>query len=148
MLFPDSNKESLQNIATKDLATAEIQSSLIGVKEYGQKEVTKFVEERLTVNNGNLFPEVGIHASLRKQNVATFAILYSFKKPGKDKDKNTILKVDRSVLHQMITVYEAGRQVDLRSIMMHELIPVPVSLAEMNGSLRTGNKYILGEVLT
>lgn len=32
--------------------------------------------------------------------------------------------------------------------MKHELLPVPISLAEMNGSLRTGNKSVLADKLT
>ena len=48
----------------------------------------------------------------------------------------------------MLTAYEAGRDVDLRSILKHELMPVPVSLAEKDGTLRTGNKSILADCLT
>ena len=44
--------------------------------------------------------------------------------------------------------YEASRPVDLPAILKHELLPVPISLAEMNGMLRTGNKSILAEKLT
>ena len=33
-------------------------------------------------------------------------------------------------------------------MLKHELLPVPLSLAEMNGSLRTGNKSILAGVIT
>ena len=48
----------------------------------------------------------------------------------------------------MITAYQAGRDVDLPATPKHELMPVPVSLAEMNGTLRTGNKSVLAEILT
>jgi hypothetical protein len=34
------------------------------------------------------------------------------------------------------------------SVLKHELLPVPVSLAEMNGTLRTGNKSVLPDILT
>ena len=44
--------------------------------------------------------------------------------------------------------YEAGRPVDLASVLKHELLPVSLSLSEMNGDLRSGNKAILGDVLT
>jgi len=37
---------------------------------------------------------------------------------------------------------------NLPAVLKHELLPVSLSLAEMNGTLRTGNKAILAEVLT
>ncbi|KAL5015621.1 hypothetical protein ScPMuIL_007291, partial [Solemya velum] len=52
-------------------------------------------------------------------------------KDSKNKDKKTILKADRNVL-RLVMAYEAGRSVDLRSILKYELLPVPVSLVEMN----------------
>ena len=64
------------------------------------------------------------------------------------KDQKTVMKADRNVLRRLITSYEAGRSVDLSSVLKHELLPVPVSLAEMNGTLRTGNKSELANVVT
>ena len=58
------------------------------------------------------------------------------------------MKVDRNILLRLITAYESGRPVDLENILKHELLPVPVSLAEMNGTIRTGTKSILAEILT
>ena len=43
---------------------------------------------------------------------------------------------------------KAGREVDLRTVLSHELIAVPLSLAETNGKLRTGQKAVLSNVLT
>ena len=51
------------------------------------------------------------------------------------------------VSHKFET-YEAGRAVDLHQILQYELMPVPISLAAMNGSLLTGNKSLLADVLT
>ena len=48
----------------------------------------------------------------------------------------------------LITAFEGGCEVDLKSVLSHELMPVPLSLAEMNGSLRTGSKSILIDKLT
>ena len=58
------------------------------------------------------------------------------------------MKADRNVLRRPITSHDAGRSVDLSSVLKHELLPVPVSLAEMNGPLRTGNKSELANVVT
>ncbi|KAG1714185.1 hypothetical protein GQR58_001811 [Nymphon striatum] len=93
-------------------------------------------------------PDVPIHASLHRSNAKTFASLYEMVKNTKDKDKRTILKADRNVLQRLVTAYEAGRPVDLPSVLKHELLPVPVSLAKMNGTIRTGNKSVLADRLT
>ena len=47
-----------------------------------------------------------------------------------------------------MTAYKAGRQVNLEQILQHELMPVPISLASTNGNLHTGNKSLLGDLLT
>ena len=78
----------------------------------------------------------------------TFAILYQVVKHTKDRDQKTVMKADRNVLRRQITSYETGRLVDLSSVLKHELLPLPVSLAEMNGTLRTGNKSELANVVT
>ena len=52
------------------------------------------------------------------------------------------------MLKRLIIVYEAGCKVDLHSVLKYELMPVPVALAEMNGSLRTGQKSVLADVIT
>ena len=69
-------------------------------------------------------------------------------KHTKDRDQKTVMKADRNVLRRLITSYEAGRSVDLSSVLKHELLPVPVSLAELNGTLRTGNNSELANVVT
>ena len=84
---------------------------------------------------------------MKRHNAPTFAKLYTVRKDSKENDKNVIMKVDRNVLQRLITAYEAGREVDLQSVLKHELMPVSISLAEMNGSLRTGNKSVLGDIL-
>ena len=50
-------------------------------------------------------------------------------------------------MYRLVTAYEARREVDLPAILQHELMPVPVSLAEIDGTMRTG-KSILVDVLT
>ena len=142
-----SEIDTLKNIATKDLATDSIQDSLLHAKEHGQEEVRKFVRNRLIKNTQNDKPDVSIHERLHKNRSPTFANLYEVVKDTKDKSNKSIMKADRNVLQRLITAYESGRPVDLPSVLKHELLPVPLSLAEMNGALRTGNKSILEDVL-
>ena len=58
------------------------------------------------------------------------------------------MKTDRNFLQRLVTCYAAGRNIDLSAILKQELMPVPVSLAEMNGKLRSGNKSQLADILT
>ena len=79
----------------------------------------------------------------------TFVSLYEptrSLKTGKEKEK--IIRADRLVLQRLLTAYEAGRSINLSEILKHELLPVPVALAEINGHLRTGSKAILVQAIT
>ena len=62
--------ESLHSIATKDVATPEIQLSLLSAEELGQSKLDTFVEERL-VNSTVKFRD-----RLQKSNPLTFKSLY------------------------------------------------------------------------
>ena len=66
---------------------------------------------------------------------------------SREKEKDIILKANRTVLQRLITAYGAGRSVDMQMVMQHELVTVPSALAEMNGQLRTGARSILADVL-
>ena len=138
---PPEHPTCLYNIATKDLVTDEIQVLLLNVKELGQQHMNKFVEQRLATAFQQLqdeSPEVKFWNTMHKNNAPTFDNLYQVVKSSKEKDKATILRAERNVLQRLIIAYEAGCKVDLHSVLKYESMPVPVALAEMNGSLRTG----------
>ena len=143
-LFTNEGEE-LQNIATKDLATAEITNDLLNVTEKGQTQLMRFVEERLQPCNRRI---VKFRDPLQKNNAKTFAALYGAEKKQPCSKKEKVLKADRSVLQRLVTAYEAGRKVNLNEILCHELLPVPIAIAEVSGELRTGDKSILCQVLT
>ena len=130
--------ESLHSIATKDVATPEIQQSLLSAEELGQSKLDTFVEERL-VNSTVKFRD-----RMQKSNPLTFKSLY--KVSNRDaKGKVTILKADRTILQQLATAFQAGRKVDLHHVLQHELMNIPISIANCDGSLRTGSKAILAD---
>ena len=143
----DAPKDILWNIATKDLASDEIQWSLLSASNLGQEEVIKFVRDRILNPPASEEPPASFYDPIKRQNAPTFESLYEIPKKGNDKEKKTVVKADRNILVRLITAYQSGRQVDLPKILSHELFPVPLSLAEINGSLRTGNKSILIEKL-
>lgn len=55
--------------------------------------------------------------------------------------RKTVLQVDKRILCCLVTVYEFRSEVKMQAILNHELMPVPLSLAEIiSHNLRTGNK--------
>ena len=148
--------ECLYNIATKDLATEEIQKSLLSAKHLGQQQVEGFVNQRLiepfrpaqqSEEQGKVKPMVHFSDTMHRNNPPTFDNLYHVAKGSKEKNKNIIFRADRNVLQRLLVACQAGREVDLLSVLSHEWMPVPVSLAEMNGRLRTGQKAVLTNIL-
>ena len=133
--------EVLQNAATKDQATQKVSDSLLNARNLGQKQLESFVSERLIEKT------VSLRATLSKNKAPTFASLYNVTQKSRDSEKSSIVKVDRNVMKRLITAYEAGRDVNLAEVLQHELMPVPVSIAELNGNLKSGTKANLGDVL-
>ena len=139
-----TGSEILENIATKDQATMEITNALLHANELGQKQVEKFVEERL-IKTEEGSPSKPFSDPMIKNKALTFSNVYDVPKVMDQKGKT--LKADRSLLQRLVIAYEGGRKVDLEEILQHELLPVPISLAEMNGNLRTGQKSLLADEL-
>ena len=78
-----------------------------------------------------------LYDTIHKNNAPTFQSLNA-QKQSKEKDRKTIQKVDRTVPQRLITAFQAGRSVDLDEVMQHELMDVPLTLATVEGKLRTG----------
>ncbi len=85
---------------------------------------------------------------LPKNKVLTFASLYTVEKEHTDKGKQIVVKVDKYILQRLITAYKAGREVHLKNILQHELMPVSVALATTNGKLLPTNKSVIADILT
>ena len=141
---PDSHN-TLQNIVIKDLLTIEIQEALLEARNKGQEQLNLFITERLLPMEER---KVKFTDPIRKNKPFTFSSLYQCNTRNKATgSKEKALKADRSVLQRLVMAYDAGRKVDLKAILKHELLPVPLSLTKMNGTLRTGSKSILCDVL-
>ena len=65
-LVEDVQCTSLKNVATKDLATAAIQTSLLSARDMGQQRVNTFVQERLIASEPDGKPAASIHQPLPK----------------------------------------------------------------------------------
>ena len=126
-----SHLDTLQTLVTKDLATEVIQESLLRAKVLGQQAVEKFVQNRLMVSQQCDKPDVSIYKPVCKNNALTCATLSQVAKHTKDRDQKTLMKAVINVLRRLITSYEAGRQVDLSSLLnrnisfFRSLYPLP-----------------------
>ena len=142
-------ENDLTNIATKDIATDRIKESLLNAGNLGQLQLESFVKERLLTDiNDNQSALKPLNEPLERNKAETFSNLYDIEKKNAITDKGTHLKADRNVMQRLVCAYASRRPVDLSNIVQHELMSVPISLAETSGSLRTGNKALLAECLT
>ena len=78
---------SLQNIATKDLATEEIQNALLVARQLDQQQVDTFIKEQLVVTEAGSNSLVSSYAPLPRNNGPTFSALYHVSKNTKEKNK-------------------------------------------------------------
>jgi len=126
-------------------------SRWLNAKELGWQQMKEFVEQRLpsvSQQQQDRSSEVRFWDTMHKNNAPTIENLNQVVKNSKEKNKTTILRANRNVLQHHIIAYEAGHKVDLHNVLNYELTPVPVALAETNGSLRTGQKSVLADLIT
>ena len=109
---------TLQNIATKDLATPEIEQSLVQAHSLGQTQLERFVERRLLSadrEEEERVQEEGAEENvldcIPKNNPPTFANLYEVKSAATSSEKRKILHGDRCILCRLVTGYEARCEV-------------------------------------
>ena len=56
-------------------------------------------------------------------------------------------KADRILYQRLLVSKDAGRDIDLQQVLCHDLSPVPLSLADTSGQLRSTNKAARGQIL-
>ena len=124
-VFSSQANGTLQNIATKDLATTEIEQSLVQACSLGQTQLERFVERRLlsAEREEERVREEGAEENfldpIPKNNQPTCANLYEVKSAATSSEKGKILHGDRSILCRLVTAYEARREVNIQAIFQH-----------------------------
>ena len=141
-IFDQQHPDTLRNIATKEVATKEIIEDLLNASKKGQIQVENFVKERLSAEKS-----INFYAPVKLNHPLTFEALYKEGTQQKAVAVRKTAREDRSVLQRLIVAYEAGRSVNLEGILKHELLGVPLSLANPDGSLRTGAKSELTKLV-
>lgn len=132
----------MSNVATKDVATQNISVALLTAKQHGVELVEDFVRQRLIKSLETGTFTVSYHATLRKNKALTLANLYK-EKISLESNRKLVVKTDKDFLCVLIAAYEGGRNINLKNILKHELCKVPISLASVDGELRTAEKASL-----
>lgn len=146
LLDPTAPSPTICNATTKYRTTKEIQASLLEAQKRGSDLVMNFVSERLVIQESSGKPFRSFYATIPKNCALTLSCLYKVNDPTKDRKK--VVEADRDVLRRLIVAYETGRQIDLPSILKHELLSVPLSLAELDGTLRLSKKASVLKIVT
>ena len=133
-------EETLLCIATNDVAPLDITLALMNAKSWGEKKVNKFVSARLCKN------EIGFHKRIEGKKPVTLQNMYRLQaQPGGSNVK--MVKSDRNLFQRLLLAKESGRDINLKGLLEHELSPVPLSLADSSGQLRTCDKAALQHIL-
>lgn len=135
VLSAESKSSVLQNVATKDLATESIETSLLNAIEYGKEQVIEFVKERFIPDDSG--QPLKSFLGITKNMPLTMTDLKK-KVLNKPMLKN-IAKTEINILQRLVTAFESGRSIDLMNILIRELQKIPLSVAEVNGDLRSGD---------
>lgn len=124
---PFEPSEELASLSSGCVVTETIKSGLLAAKEKGTEALTAFVEDRL------LSDSLGFFNPLPKFRLGTFRDTQ--KKTTVSKEGSAvILRTDRNLFARLLVIGQS-RQMDLRQLLVHELGPLPWSLALFDATL-------------
>ena len=131
--------EELTSLSSGCVVTETITSDLLAAKEKGTEALTAFVEDRL------LSDSLGFFGPLPKLRLGTFRDAQKKTMVLKE-GRAVILRTDRNLFARLLVIGQS-RQMDLRQLLVHELGPLPWSLALFDGALVKTNKATLPKLL-
>ena len=115
----------LASLSSGCVLTETIKSDLLAAKEKGTDVLTAFFEDRL------LSDSLGFFDPLPKLRLGTFRDAQKKTTVSKE-GKAVILRTDRNLFARLLVMGQT-RQMDLRQLLIHELRPLPWSLALFDG---------------
>lgn len=133
MLNPfEYEPDELIHIASGVVATQDIQNDLQFANARGESELKNFCEQRLQTRKVEFF------ANMKKMNLKTFTSM-SKKLKHHVHGKDITLKADRNLLARLVVIGRI-RNINLQELLSYSLGPLPLSLANSQGSLVKTNK--------
>ena len=129
----------LARLSSRCVVTETIKTDLLAAKEKGTEALTAFVDDRL------LSDSVGFFDPLPKLRLGTFRDAQKKTTVSKE-GRDVILRTDRNLFARLLVIGQS-RQMDLRQLLVHELGPLPWSLALFDGALVKTNKAALPKLL-
>ena len=127
------NGRDLTSLSTGIEATTEVRDSLLGAKNGGFSACLDFISTRCSSS-----PKLDFFDPLPKSKYKTFKDLKKVVKVSA-KDRVLPLKMDRTLFARM-ALSGQFRKIDLKTVFMYPLGPLPWSLADAYGLLRKTNK--------
>jgi len=126
-------------LATRDVAPATVTEALMTAHSRGESKLNMFVHDRLSTQT------TGFHEKLKQLKSPTLKSMFHVQ--GKTTGVQKTVTADRVLFQRLLVSKDSGRDIDLKQVLCHELSPVPLSLADLSGQLRSTNKAALGQIL-
>lgn len=138
---PSTDAKLLFNLSSGVPVEPEVADSIIGLKVLGVKLYGEFVDTRIKSSAQK------IHAPIKRQNLSSFrsaSKTVTMKTPL----KNLTVEVNRNILAKLLAYSaKAERAIDFEKALEYPLCPVPLSLANPDGSRRMTSKSQLTQIL-
>ena len=138
-LNPFTENNNLISLSSGIKASTEVQIDLLGAKDVGEKCLQRFIEERVETQT------VDFHTKITKNKLKTFNDEINVK-VVKTRNQNILLKSDRQTFARMMVIQQ-HRQLEIKHVLSFELSAVPVSLSNLDSTLRKSVKSKLFESL-
>ena len=135
-VFSTSHKSPLKNIVSGSIIKDIFRDDILNAKRLGKSALDDFIKNRFVERS------VKFLAPITKLKLHTFS---SEDKPIKISRKNEAtltLRSHQNLFTRLITV-STSRQINLKTVLSHELTAVPLSLFYQNGDMRKTNKSVL-----
>ena len=92
---------------------------------------------------------IGLYDRISKNKSKTFVCLYDVEivEISMPSGQTSTVKADRDLFRRLLSASVSGRDIDIPFLLHHELSPVPLSLASVDGTLNAADKAPLFHLL-
>jgi hypothetical protein len=128
-----AENQPLVTATTKDVATDDITQALLTAETRGKQILKENIQNRV-VQSSILF-----FSPLKRNKSETFANLYKVETKSALGDIK-VVKADKKLMQKLFISSQAGRHINMGSILKHELSTLPLSLVGRNGKMNDSGK--------